>query len=421
MRGAAYRPRVLAVALALALPACSGTPVGIEPTLPEITRTRGALMDLPPAARKIDVAVYAFEDLTGQFKPSDGVQSLSKAVTQGGAPLLVKTLTDAGNDGWFTVVERTDLSQLLQERKIIQETRARYEGETAADPDILPPMRFAGLIFSGGIVGFDSNTVTGGAGARLLGIGGKAEYRQDTMSVNLRAVSVKTGQVLSSIVVQKTILSAGLGANSFSYVDFDRILETEVGITTNEPGFVALSRAIEKAVYALIMEGTRKGLWAFADAEAGEALVRAYYAENGLTMPGDPAARDLDDLARTLGGGGDGAGATRRLAMTVALAPPEPVADPAPAPEDAPAAPMERKAAVASDVQGIPSPKDVLHFGTEDDSMVDPDRIAAGETDALPAPDAGKAEGSEEPGAAAPAIPVPGWAGRSYVEVDLPG
>jgi len=148
-----------------------------EPVLPIARATQNALFELPPPAQKLDVAVYKFEDVTGQFKPADGYQDLSRAVSQGGASILVKALQDAGNREWFTVIERSNLGNLLQERKIITEMRQRYLGESKPDFKFLPPMRFAGILMEGGVIGYDSNTLTGGAGARLLGIGASAEYR----------------------------------------------------------------------------------------------------------------------------------------------------------------------------------------------------------------------------------------------------
>lgn len=284
------------------LTACA-TPavVSQEPVLPQVTETRSTLLDLPPPTRKLEVAVYEFEDVTGQFKPSDNFQNLSKAVSQGGASILVKALQDVGNRSWFTVVERTNLTNLLQERKIIRELRSRYLGEKEVNAKALPPMLFAGIILEGGIVGYDSNTLTGGAGARLLGIGAAAEYRQDTISVDLRAVSVKTGEVLASVVVQKSLISAGITASTFSYIDFDKILEAEAGITTNEPGLIALRKAIEKAVYALVMEGVGNNIWEFADKEAGNQLVRAYLIDEGRGVPDNvmPSSRNATGPAAT--------------------------------------------------------------------------------------------------------------------------
>src|SRR3546814_6428192 len=99
------------------------------------------------------------------------------------------------------------LRNLLNERQIIREMRERYLGETQVNPQALPAMLFAGVLLEGGVIGYDTNTVTGGAGASFLGIGGRTEYRQDTVTVYLRAVSVRTGEVLTSVTASKTIAS----------------------------------------------------------------------------------------------------------------------------------------------------------------------------------------------------------------------
>ena len=130
------------------------------------------------------------------------------------------------------------------------------------------------MLLEGGIVGYDTNTVTGGAGAAFLGIGAKSEYRQDTVTVYLRAVSVRTGEVLTSVTASKTIASQSIGANAFRFVAFKELLEAEAGYTTNEPDQVALQQAIEKAVYALVMEGVDLKLWDFADRDCRLAPAR---------------------------------------------------------------------------------------------------------------------------------------------------
>lgn len=276
--------------VALALSGCAQLSAQLAqneqpPTLPQPTATRNTLLQLPPPESRIDVAVYNFEDLTGQFKPSENYQSLSKAVSQGGGAILMKALRDAGDGKWFRVVERSSLKNLLQERRLIQEMRKIYLKEQEINPKALPPMLFAGVIIEGGVIGFDSNIETGGAGAALLGIGAKTEYRKDSISVNLRTVSVKTGEVLASVVVQKSILSTSVGANVFRYVDTDEILELEAGITANEPDFVALRRAIEKAVYTLVMEMAERDYWKFKDPQTERRLVTQYKIEDGRLAP----------------------------------------------------------------------------------------------------------------------------------------
>jgi curli production assembly/transport component CsgG len=280
------RAAFLSVA-ALVLTGCATVdaikPVAVETSrvavIPQRTTTQMALRELPPPGRPVAVAVYSFIDQTGQYKSSDVGQTLSRAVSQGGSSILVKALQDAGQRQWFTVVEREMLKNLLQERQIIREMRERYLGEKEPNPEALPSLLFAGVLLEGGIIGYDSNTLTGGAGARFLGIGGNVEYRQDTVTVYLRAVSVRTGEVLANVTTSKTIASQALGAGAFRYVGFKELLETEVGFTKNEPDLIAVQQAVEKAVYALIMEGVEQRLWGFADPIAGAPLFSRYQQE----------------------------------------------------------------------------------------------------------------------------------------------
>lgn len=270
--------------IGLSMAACSTVPashklLSKEPVMSHSTKSQVALKQLTPPSQKVTVAVYGFQDKTGQFKPTEAGQTLSRAVTQGGEELLIKALQDAGNRSWFTIIERSNLNNLLKERQIITEMRQRYLGETSINSQALPPLLFAGVLFEGGIVGFDTNTLTGGVAARYLGIGGKTDYRQSVVTVHLRAVSVKTGEVLASVTTEKTISSVGISANAFRFVTFDNLLEADTGMTSNEPGLLALRQAVEKSVYALIMEGSEIGLWSFKDKNSGLALLNEYRSE----------------------------------------------------------------------------------------------------------------------------------------------
>jgi curli production assembly/transport component CsgG len=254
--------------------------------IPQKTQTQRLLSAIPAPQRPIAVAVYDFTDQTGQFKPTENTQTLSRAVTQGASSILVKALQDAGNRSWFTIVERESLKNLLSERQIIREMRERYLGERDVNPQALPALLFAGVLLEGGIISYDSNTVTGGAGAAFLGIGGHADYRQDTVTVYLRAVSVRTGEVLTTVTASKTIASKAISGSAFKFVAFKELLEAEAGITTNEPDHLALQQAIEKAVYELVMEGVELKLWNFADPKAGWPLLWRYEQErDGIFSP----------------------------------------------------------------------------------------------------------------------------------------
>jgi curli production assembly/transport component CsgG len=264
--------------------------VATDPVVAQISSTRVALWDLPAPYQPIPVAVYGFTDQTGQYKPTETVQTFSRAVSQGATSVLIQALRDAGKRRWFTVLERERLDNLLKERQVISEMRQRYLGEAQVNPDALPSMLFAGILLEGGVIGYDSNTVTGGVGARFLGIGSGMQYRQDTITVYLRAVATKTGEILASVVTRKTVASSGIDGGAFRFVSFRELLEAETGVTMNEPCLIALEQAIEKSVHDLVLAGVESGTWGFADDSAGNELLRRYWTEQGFTVPDATAA-----------------------------------------------------------------------------------------------------------------------------------
>lgn len=267
-------------ASAVALSGCVTNESKLDPApiVAPVTKQGNLLRSLPPPREKTVVAVYDMEDLTGQFKERDNVQSLSRAVTQGGASILIKAMQDAGERRWFTVLERKALENLLRERQIVTEMRRIYKNEAAVDPSALPPLLHAGIIIEGGIIGYDTNITTGGAGARLLGIGGDAKYINDVVTVTLRAISTKTGEVLASVTSRKAVVSYSLTGGTFRYVKLDNLLEAEAGVTYNEPKQIAVQSAIEQAVLSLIVEGSELKIWSFANPQAGAEAIAAYRA-----------------------------------------------------------------------------------------------------------------------------------------------
>ncbi|MDP4023757.1 CsgG/HfaB family protein [Methylobacterium sp. NEAU 140] len=271
--------RLLATALCgLGLAGCTVVP-GLRdpfteaPQITPVSPTGLGLETLPPPERAVDVAIYAFPDLTGQNKPSDNFAEFSRAVTQGGSAFATDALRRAGGGRWFNVIERGGLQSLLQERQLIRATRQEFEGANAKP---LPPLRFAGLLVEGGIVAYDSNNVTGGIGARYLGIGLDTKYRRDIVTVAMRLVSVQSGQVLLSVTTTKTIFSVSIQGGLYRFVALDRIVESEAGLTRNEPTQFAVREAIELAVYSLIIEGAERKLWKFKSPTASEQLISRY-------------------------------------------------------------------------------------------------------------------------------------------------
>ncbi|NEV76583.1 curli production assembly protein CsgG [Rhodopseudomonas sp. BR0C11] len=279
------------VLLAVSLGGCAITGTDKDPVTPQATmvastKTGVVLEQLPPPTKKLDVAVYNFPDLTGQNKSNDNFAEFSRAVTQGGSSILTDVLLTAGGGQWFDVAERADLQPLLQERQIIQNTRSALQGDKAQS---LPPLRFAGVLLEGGIVGYDTNETTGGIGANYLGLGGNMQYRQDIVTVSLRAVSVQTGRVLAAVTTTKIIYSVNVSGTGFKYVAIDSLLQADVGFTKNSPTTLAVREGIQLAVYSLIFDGVKKDLWNFKDPAAGTAFMRELELQRKAAVPVAPA------------------------------------------------------------------------------------------------------------------------------------
>ncbi len=246
--------------LAVTLAGCTTMVNDIEPEPPKVVSAPNEFISIaPPANGPIVAAVYSFEDKTGQRKPSDRLAHISTAVTQGGEAYVIQALQEVGGGSWFKIVERVGLENLARERQIIRQTR-----ESVGDATPVAPMMFAGIIIEGSIAGYDSNVLTGGSGARYLGIGPSTEYREDVVTVTMRTVSVQTGEVLASVAVTKTIVSTSTDFNVFKFVEAGtEAVEIEIGNSQNEPVSYAVKTAIEAAVVEMIKEGAEKGFWTF--------------------------------------------------------------------------------------------------------------------------------------------------------------
>ena len=202
------------------------------------------------------VAVYKFQDLTGQRKSIDGYASFSSAITQAPETYLIRALKQSN---FFRVVERYGIDHLVRERQIIRNTREKFSDETEQ-----LPLLFAGLIIEGGVVDYNTNLLTGGIGARYLGIGNSKQYREDTVVVSIRVVSVSTGEILLETLTTKTILSVGLSNDLFRYIaDGTKLVEFETGNAMNESKSIALQSAIEIAIVNIIEQGIEKGFWSY--------------------------------------------------------------------------------------------------------------------------------------------------------------
>lgn len=241
---------------------CVSKPTIVEAPKVQVSPLSKQLAALPPLdGPRITIAVYGFADKTGQRKTADSYASFSSAVTQGAESWLIDGLRGAGKGKWFQVLERSSLDNIIRERQLITQTRETFYGRTA---EKLAPMLFAGLIAEGGIIGYDSNIITGGAGASALGISASTQYRKDVVTVSLRLVSVQTGEVVLSTAVTKTVTSVAVSGNLFKFYDHGtNPIESELGLTANEPNGIAVRSAIDQAVIEIVKLGEAEGLWKF--------------------------------------------------------------------------------------------------------------------------------------------------------------
>lgn len=263
----------------LALAACSSTvpPSNVKANarLTPSTDITHALTGLPEPKVKIPVAVYGLRDQTGQYKASPE-SPYSTAVTQGAATMLVKALRDSG---WYIPVEREGVQDILTERRIVRAIESPTDkGKPVINlPNLLP----ASLIIEGGITAYDSNVRTGGKGANFLGIGGSTQYRVDQVSVGLRSIDIRNGQILNAVSVTKTIYSYQFDASVYKFTSYQHLLQGETGFTTNEPAELAVREAIEAAVVHLTVQGVRERILELKNEQDWNSpVVQAYLKEN---------------------------------------------------------------------------------------------------------------------------------------------
>lgn len=260
------------------------------------TPQKKELLALPTPQDKIVAAVYKFSDQTGQYKPSEMGTSWSTAVTQGATSILLRALEESG---WFVIIERENLGNLLNERKIIRSSRSQYMGGNEQDGPLMPPLLFAGVILEGGIVSYETNVITGGAGLRYFGSGGAGQYREDRVTVYLRAVSTSNGKILKTVYTTKTLLSQEVNFSVFRYVKFNTLLEAETGFTYNEPTELAITEAVEKAVTSMVYEGVKDSLWYMNNPADTNALgFRSYFKEKEMNYDLDEFGAHLDEDRR---------------------------------------------------------------------------------------------------------------------------
>ena len=226
------------------------------------------LKNLPPAKSKPTIAIYpnSFRDLTGQRRSNSTFALFSTAVTQAPEAFLIRAFKHTANGEFFRVVERVGLDDLVKERQLIRSTRKEFEEDNK-----MKPLLFAGILVQGGVVSYEANLKSGGIGARYLGIGNSKSYREDTVTISLRLVSVSTGEVLTETLVSKSIISTSISQDIFRFIEEStELVEIEGGVAENESVSIALQKAVETGVLNIIYTGIERGYWEYENIKINE-------------------------------------------------------------------------------------------------------------------------------------------------------
>lgn len=231
------------------------------------------LKNLPPATVMPTIAIYpnSFKDLTGQRRSNSTFALFSTAITQAPEAFLIRAFKHTANGKFFRVVERVGLDDLTKERQLIRSTRKEFKEDNK-----MKPLLFAGLLVQGGVISYEANLRSGGAGARYLGIGNSKQYREDTVTISLRLVSVSTGEVLMETLVSKSIISTSVSQDIFRFIETGtELVEIEGGIAENESVSIALQKAIETGVLNIINIGIERGYWKYENIKINEPVCDA--------------------------------------------------------------------------------------------------------------------------------------------------
>ena len=231
------------------------------------------LKNLPAASVMPTVAIYpnSFKDLTGQRRSNSTFALFSTAITQAPEAFLIRALKHTSDGKFFRVVERVGLDDLTKERQLIRSTRKEFKEDNK-----MKPLLFAGLLIQGGVISYEANLKSGGAGARYLGVGNSKQYREDTVTISLRLVSVSTGEVLTETLVSKSIISTSISQDIFRFIETGtELVEIEGGVSENESVSIALQKAIETGVLNIINIGIERGYWKYENIKINEPVCDA--------------------------------------------------------------------------------------------------------------------------------------------------
>lgn len=237
------------------LSGCAAPSLETEPPVLVEKSSLVALVEMPPPKTDaIFVGIYNFIDQTGQRATPSSGSEMSTAVPQGLSSMLVQELERAGAGTYYRVVERENIDALLSERRIATAMLGE-DGEAQLGSLFVP-----GIFLTGGAVAYDRNIKQTFSGVGYASVNGRDEIVADQVSIVIRAVSVKTGEVLATVMATKSVVSRQRGFQVMAILNED-VGAFEFGGAANEPVSYATRLAIGAAVVDLTKQGMADGWW----------------------------------------------------------------------------------------------------------------------------------------------------------------
>ena len=140
----------------------------------------------------------------------------------------------------------SDLDRFAQTRAAAIPRAASYD--RYATPSALQDLTVADFILTGAIVAHESDVVSGGTGLRFQNIGLFHRTQKDVITVSLRLVRVRDGEIVANRTVSQTVLSRQAQGDALNYVTLNKVLELETGHVTNELRSFAVDAAFRLAL-----------------------------------------------------------------------------------------------------------------------------------------------------------------------------
>lgn len=205
------------------------------------------------------IFVSKFEDLTGA-RTQNGTSSV---VASSGISLTQYILIKANTEKLYTVLDRSELAGLVNERRLAELVNADNEAKTINSAPLvlrnqmqgkvaplidMKPLKVSDYLIYGAIVGYDRNLVDDGSGAAIAGFGIRNRFSRDQINVIIHLIDVNSGEIISTGYASRIIESSSVGGSIFKMLSKDRLFEFEQMQVINDPTTRALFLAIDAAL-----------------------------------------------------------------------------------------------------------------------------------------------------------------------------